>query len=57
VPAQRTFWMVTVVALALWSGRISTPVRTLAIALGVIVVLDPWAVLAAGRGSRSAPWR
>ena len=48
VPAQRTFWMVTVVALALWSGRISTPVRTLAIALGVVTVLDPWAVLAAG---------
>lgn len=48
VPAQRTFWMVTVVALALWSGRISTPVRTLALALGVVVLLDPWAVLAAG---------
>ena len=48
VPAQRTFWMVTVVALALWAGRISTPVRTLALALGVVVVLDPWAVLGAG---------
>ena len=48
VPAQRTFWMVTVVALALWSGRISSPVRTLALALGVVVVLDPWAVLAPG---------
>lgn len=48
VPAQRTFWMVAVVALALWSGRIATPVRTLALALGVVVLLDPWAVLAAG---------
>ena len=48
VPAQRTFWMVTVVALALWAGRISTPVRTLALALGVVVALDPWAVLSAG---------
>src|SRR5436190_10379049 len=48
VPAQRTFWMVSVVALALWSGRISTPVRTLALALGVVVLLDPWAVLGAG---------
>ena len=48
VPAQRTFWMVTVVAIALWSGRIATPARTLALALGVVVVLDPWAVLAAG---------
>ena len=48
VPAQRTFWMVTVVALALWSGRIAAPLRTLALALGVVVLLDPWAVLAAG---------
>ena len=48
VPAQRTFWMVTVVALALWSGRIAAALRTLALALGVVVVLDPWAVLAAG---------
>ena len=48
VPAQRTFWMVTVVALALWSGRISSPVRTLALALAAVVALDPWAVLSAG---------
>ena len=48
VPAQRTFWMVTVVALALWSGRICDPSRTLALALGVVLALDPWAVLAAG---------
>src|SRR6476646_3270187 len=33
VPAQRTFYMVSVVALALWSGRIASPVRTLALAL------------------------
>lgn len=48
VPAQRTFWMVTVVALALWSGRIVMPTRTLALALGVVLALDPWAVLSAG---------
>lgn len=48
VPAQRTFCMVTVVALALWCGRISTPSRTLALALGLVVAFDPWAVLAAG---------
>ena len=48
VPAQRTFWMVTVVALALWSGRIVLPARTLALALGVVLALDPWAVLSAG---------
>ncbi len=48
VPAQRTFWMVAVVAIALWSGRIASPWRTLALALAVIVLMDPWAPLAAG---------
>ena len=48
VPAQRTFYMVTVVALALWSGRIASPVRTLALALAVVAALDPWAPLQAG---------
>ena len=48
VPAQRTFWMVTVVAAALWSGRLAAPARTLALALAVTLVFDPWAVLAAG---------
>jgi competence protein ComEC len=48
VPAQRTFWMVTMVALALWSGRIAAPARTLALALAVVLALDPWAVLSPG---------
>jgi len=48
VPAQRTFWMVTVVALALWSGRISSPVRVLALAMGAVLAMDPWAVLSPG---------
>jgi len=48
VPAQRTFYMVTVVALALWSGRIASPGRTLALALAVVTALDPWAVLQPG---------
>jgi competence protein ComEC len=48
VPAQRTFWMVTVFAAALWSGRITTPWRTLALALAAIVLLDPWAPLSPG---------
>ena len=48
VPAQRTFYMVTVVALALWAGRIASPARTLALALAVIVAADPWAPLAPG---------
>ncbi len=48
VPAQRTFWMVTVFAAALWAGRIATPWRTLALALGLIVLMDPWAPLSPG---------
>lgn len=48
VPAQRTFWMVAVVALALWSGRIASPARTLALALAVVLLFDPWAGLSAG---------
>src|SRR4051812_11352263 len=48
VPAQRTFWMVTVVAAALWSGQIASPWRTLALAAALIVFFDPWAMLAPG---------
>jgi competence protein ComEC len=48
VPAQRTFYMVSVVALALWAGRIASPSRTLALALALVVAADPWAPLAAG---------
>ncbi len=48
VPAQRTFFMVAVVAAALWSGRISSATRILALALLAVLIVDPWAVLAAG---------
>jgi len=48
VPAQRTLLMVCVVALALWSGRVVSPARTLALALGAVVLADPWAPLAPG---------
>ncbi|HXT22704.1 MAG TPA: DNA internalization-related competence protein ComEC/Rec2 [Thermoanaerobaculia bacterium] len=48
VPAQRTFWMVTVVAASLWAGRISSPWRTLSLALAAIVLMDPWAPLSPG---------
>jgi competence protein ComEC len=48
VPAQRTCYMVTVVALALWSGRIASPTRILALALALVVLADPWAPLAPG---------
>ncbi|HEY5635352.1 MAG TPA: DNA internalization-related competence protein ComEC/Rec2 [Burkholderiales bacterium] len=48
IPAQRTFFMVSVVALALWSGRVASPARVLALALLAVVALDPWAPLAPG---------
>jgi competence protein ComEC len=45
VPAQRTLYMLAVVALALWTGRLSSVTHVLCAALGVVLVLDPWAVL------------
>ena len=48
MPAQRTFYMVTVVALALWSGRIASPVRTLALALAAVIALIPGRRLSPG---------
>ncbi len=48
VPAQRTFFMVAVVAVALWSGRITSPSRVLCWALLAVLLIDPWAVLAPG---------
>jgi len=45
IPAQRTLYMLTVVAAALWSGRITNVSHVLCAALGVVVLLDPWAVL------------
>jgi competence protein ComEC len=45
VPAQRTLYMLTVVAAALWLGRISSVSDVLCAALGLVVLLDPWAVL------------
>ncbi len=45
VPAQRTLTMLMVVALAMWTGRLTSISHILCLALGVVVVLDPWAVL------------
>jgi competence protein ComEC len=45
VPAQRTLYMLSVVALALWMGRLTAVTHVLCTALGVVVLLDPWAVL------------
>jgi competence protein ComEC len=48
VPAQRTLYMLSVVALALWAGRGTAPGRVLALALLAVLLLDPWAVLSGG---------
>lgn len=48
VPAQRTLYMLAVVAIALLTHRITSASRVLALALGVVLAVDPWAVLAAG---------
>ena len=45
VPAQRTLYMLSVVALALWFGRLTQVSHVLCLALGVVLLLDPWAVL------------
>jgi competence protein ComEC len=45
VPAQRTLYMLSVVALALWTGRLSSVTHVLCAALGVVLLFDPWAVL------------
>ena len=48
VPAQRTLFMVGAVAAALWCGRIGAPMRVLCLALLAVLLVDPWALLAAG---------
>jgi len=48
VPSQRTLYMLAVVALALWTGRITAVSRVLAVALLLVLLVDPWSVLAAG---------
>jgi competence protein ComEC len=45
VPAQRTLYMIAVVGAALWSGRIASVSHVLCAALGLVLLLDPWAVL------------
>lgn len=48
VPAQRTLFMLSVGALALLSARRTAASRTMALALMLVLLLDPWAVLAPG---------
>lgn len=48
VPAQRTLYMLMVAALALYSGRRPAASRVLCLALFLVLLVDPWAVLSAG---------
>ena len=48
VPAQRTLYMLVVAAIFLWCGITGSVSTILAASLLVVLVLDPWAVLAPG---------
>lgn len=48
IPAQRTLYMLAVVAVALWRGQRTSATIVLAWALFWVVLLDPWAVNAPG---------
>ena len=48
VPTQRTFFMLAVIAVALWIGRGLSASRILAWALLAVLLFDPWAGLAPG---------
>ena len=48
VPTQRTLFMLSAVAIALWMGRATSATRILSWALLAVLLLDPWAVLAPG---------
>lgn len=48
IPAQRTTYMVAVVAIALWSGRITRGFDIWWWALGAVLLIDPWAIYTPG---------
>jgi competence protein ComEC len=48
VPAQRTLFMLGVLALAFWGRREPRPFSALLWALFAVLLIDPWAVLSAG---------
>lgn len=48
IPAQRTCWMLSFALLASLSNRASQPLSIVAAALLAVLLIDPWAVLAAG---------
>jgi len=48
VPTQRTLYMLIILGLALWSGRQLVIAKVLALALLLVVLIDPFAVVSAG---------
>jgi competence protein ComEC len=48
VPAQRTVYMLGTITSALWLSRNIAPSQLLSVALMVVILLDPWSVLAPG---------
>lgn len=48
VPVQRTLFMLCTAAISLWIGRSAGVRRVLGVALLVVLLFDPWAVLSAG---------
>ena len=48
IPAQRTMYMVAVIAVAMWTGRVTRSFDIWWWALFLVVVLDPWAVYTPG---------
>jgi|SRR5450830_187857 len=45
VPAQRTLYMLAVVGAAFWMGRLTHISYVMCLALGVVLLADPWALL------------
>jgi competence protein ComEC len=48
VPTQRTAFMLAAVAIAWWFGWTTSATRVLCAALGLVVLIDPWAVSSPG---------
>lgn len=48
VPTQRTLYMLMILGLALWSGRQLVITQVLALALVVVVLIDPFSVISPG---------
>ncbi len=45
IPAQRTLYMLCVVGLAYWTGRLTHISYVMCLALAVVLLFDPWALL------------